>query len=79
MMKHEFESLIDGKIEADDYKKIEIVYVNYPGIETKKQVADIYKIGMAVIEDMLPRAKEIMMIESDIANKRKRLYELGTK
>ena len=79
MMKHEFENLIDAEIGADDYKKIEIVYVNYPGIETKKQIADIYKIGMTAIEDMLPRATEIMNVESDIANKRKRLYELGIK
>jgi hypothetical protein len=79
MMKQEFEKLIDSEIDQETYKKVETVYVNYPGIEDKQQIADIYKIGMHLIEDMLIRANEIKSIESERANMQRRLYELGVK
>lgn len=79
MMKHEFEKLIGDEIDQDTYNKVELVYVNYPGIENKQQIADIYKIGMHLIDDMHMRAAEISKIESELANGRKRLSQLGVK
>lgn len=63
---------ITGKepnITESDYQLIEFVYTFHPSIgavEGKKQIAYIYsQFGMALIKDMLPRAKEMEKLESE--------------
>ena len=60
MMKSEFEEITKKEVTEIEYKKIDTVYLFYPGIQDKSQIADIFKIGgMMLINDMLPRAKKI--------------------
>lgn len=60
MMKQEFERLIGKEVSPNTYEKIETVYMSYPGIKDKQQIADLYmQFGMVIIEDLLPRAKAI--------------------
>lgn len=67
MMKHEFEKLAEVTVTAEEYEKIEVVYMHYPGIEDKREFTDLYKIGgMLLINDMLKRAEAI----KDLTEKR---------
>lgn len=67
MTKVEFERLIEKEVSQETYDKIETVYMNYPGINDKQQIADMYKqFGMVIITDMFPRAKEIQDREEKI-------------
>ena len=63
MMKHEFENLINGVVQEDDWEIIHTVYQWHPAIcevDGKRQIADLYlSLGMSVIKDMLPRAEKI--------------------
>ena len=68
MMQQEFETIIDQAIGAEDYAKIETVYMWYPGIETHQDIANLYKIGMVLVNDLLPRALEIREIDTKITN-----------
>lgn len=61
MMINEFTELVGKTISADDYNTIETVYMYYPGIETKTDIANIYKIGgMLMVKDLFKRAAAIM-------------------
>ena len=70
MMQSEFEKLIGKRIESDDYRVIEYVYMNHPVIDDvkgKQQMADLYKIGgMSIIKDMVKTAKLAASIERKI-------------
>lgn len=67
MMKVEFERLIGEEVSQEVYDKVEIVYTNYPGINDKQQIADLYKqFGMVIIADLFPRANEIQSREDKI-------------
>ena len=67
MMKHEFENLVGKDVSQEIYDKVETVYMNYPGINDKQQILDLYKqFGMVIIADMLPRAQKIQDIEEKI-------------
>lgn len=73
MMKHEFENLIcDEKgdvITNQDYEIIETVYMNYPNIKDKEDIANLYKkFGMTLIKDMHKRALSIRGKEEEIRN-----------
>ena len=76
MMKQEFENIIDGEISNEDYQKIEIVYMWYPGVESKEQIAELYKIGMTLINDLFPRANEIVNLTSKMNEIQKQIQEL---
>ena len=76
MMKQELENIIAGEISDKDYQKIETVYMWYPGIESKNQIAELYKVGMALIDDLLPRAKEIMKTDREVNELKRKLEEL---
>lgn len=77
MMKSEFESIFGGPVSTDDYDKIETVYLYYPGIEYKEEIAKLVKIGgMLLINDMLGRAKAIKKLEDEISENKSRLKEL---
>jgi len=65
MMKQEFERLVGKEVNPNTYEKIETVYMNYPGINDKQQIADLFRqFGMVIIEDLLPRAREIQPTRS---------------
>ena len=79
MMKHEFEILLGiekGTFPIDDYEKAETVYMWYPGIETKQQAVDLYRIGMTVIYDLLPRAEKIRDRTSELEAIKSELTDL---
>jgi len=76
MMKPEFEGLIKSEISNEDYQKVETVYMWYPGIESKNQMAELYEIGMALLNDLLPRAKKIMDTEREVRELTNKLEEL---
>lgn len=69
----------DVTVSDEDYKIIEYVYNFYPTIsETngKFQIATIYVYGgMAVILDMVSRARRAQELESEIRNKRESLNQ----
>lgn len=66
-MKSEFENLIGKEISQQDYEKIELVYMYYPQIKDKEHIARLYQeFGMAIIEDMIPRARQIKELEDKI-------------
>lgn len=67
MLREEFLDLVDNlagedgfavkRVSYSDYNIIETVYMHYPGINTKNDIAELYYgYGMALIKDMLPRA-----------------------
>lgn len=62
-MKSEFVELVGceyTEITESDYRVIEKVYVYYPKIESKKQVAELYKtFGMTIFNDMYERSLAI--------------------
>lgn len=72
MLKNEFETLADTEVSQDEYEVIETVYMYYPGIEDKNQMVFMYKIGMHLIVDCHTRAKELKVIEQDMAKLQKR-------
>ena len=80
MMKSEFENLIDRKVTDEQYIDIEMVYMYYPGIENKEQIAQIYKIGGdPLINDMIGRAFKIKDIEEKMQADRMALEVLKYK
>lgn len=76
-MKQEFETLLGRDISDDDYSAIEAVYMYYPGIVSKQQVADLYKaFGLRIFNDMLPTARIIQKYEHDIDIEKQRLAQI---
>lgn len=71
MMYCEFIELIDDTMvppTQEDYDIIECVYTYHPSIADKRTIATLYnEFGMTIINDMLPRAKEIKRIEEEIS------------
>lgn len=71
MLRSEFDYLMESngmdpkEITARDWEKINLVYTWYPDEEVTKEfiVFLISKLGMKVIEDMMPRAKFLMDME----------------
>lgn len=82
MTKQEFENrLEDGKtVTREQYKVIEYVYMYHPAIDAvrgKDQIASLYNMfGMAVINDMYPRAARAEKVEKDLAAARSKVVEL---
>ena len=79
MMKQEFEARIKATVTAEDYEVIEKVYTFHPIIDEvdgKDQIAKLYAIGgMALINDMVPRAEEAQRIENEIFRCRREVEE----
>lgn len=68
MMKSEFEKIVEHSITEEEYEDIEMVYLCYPGISDKQEIANLYlKYGMLLITDMLRRAREIYAKEVEIS------------
>lgn len=64
MLKTEFETMVNQDVSDEEYEKIEKVYMYYPGIAYKSQIVTLYKqFGMVIIEDMLPRARDIKTLD----------------
>ena len=65
----------------EDWEKIQTVYNFHPainGIDHKATIAMLYKVGgMALINDMLPRAKELERIDKEMRSLRNKLSELS--
>lgn len=80
MTKQEFENRYGGPISQEKYNKIEFVYNYYPGLsETtgKDQIVKLYHmLGMRIIDDMFPRAKEAAVLEEKIRAARTELEDL---
>lgn len=67
MMKLEFENLLDRQVTEEQYIDIEMVYMYYPGIENKEQLAQLYKIGGdPLINDMMERSLKVKELEERI-------------
>jgi hypothetical protein len=79
MMKHEFEARIKATVSAEDYVVIEKVYAFHPIIDEvdgKDQIAQLYKLGgMALINDMVPRAEEAQQLENEIFHYRREIED----
>lgn len=82
MTKQEFENrLEDGKtVTREQYKVIEYVYMYHPAIDAvrgKDQIASLYNMfGMAVINDMYPRAARAEKVEKALIAARSEVVEL---
>lgn len=75
MMKSEFEILIKKEVSEDEYNQIEMVYMYYPGINNKEEMAQLYVIGGKILmSDMHDRAIKIKRCE-EIINVQKQLKE----
>ena len=73
MMRHEFEALVGGEVDPEEYEHvIEIVYMHHPCIQDKKDIANLYKRpnGILIIEDMLERAKAYRDVENKLQKAR---------
>lgn len=80
MMKSEFENLLDRQVTEEQYMDIEMVYMYYPGIETKEQIAQLYKIGGdPLINDMMERAFKVKELEERMQADRMMLEALKHK
>ncbi|MTK05671.1 MAG: hypothetical protein F8N38_01095 [Hungatella sp.] len=70
MMKQEFEKLIHAEVSESDYNVIDYVYTWYPTVsetEGKNQIAELYvSFGMAIITDMVPRARKMEDLENEL-------------
>jgi len=70
MTPQEFEDLIGRKIPQKEHNIIQTVYTFHPAIKDvggKGQIAKLYlEYGMTVIEDMLPRAEKMMMLDQKL-------------
>lgn len=78
MMQNEFEKLTGLKVSPDTYKKIETVYMWYPGIDNKEQIAELYKqFGPVLINDMYDRATKIDALSSRVGEIQAELNELN--
>ena len=77
MMRSEFNEMVGYDVSVEDYEKVEMVYLYYPGIEDKQQMCTLYNIGMHIICDMLPRATELAAVEMQIRDLNKRKNELN--
>ena len=71
MMKAEFEEKIGVTITEDAYRAVELVYMYHPAcdcIHAKERIAELFQIGgMALIRDMVPRAKKCRDLEERIS------------
>jgi len=80
MNKQEFEERTSARVTEKDYKIIECVYNYHPCISEangKDQIAWLFKrFGIKIIYDMLPTAKKVMEIDSDISLYNGRIAEL---
>jgi hypothetical protein len=83
MMKHEFEDRIKATVSVEDYEVIEKVYTFHPIIDEtdgKDHIAKLYKLGgMALINDMVPRAQEAQKLEDEIHHFRREVEEANRK
>ena len=76
MLKREFEERVQMEIPEEFYEMVEVVYMNYPGIQDKDEIATLFKIGgETLIKDMYPRAKEIQKAETALSRIRKGVEE----
>lgn len=79
MMKHEFEDRIKATVSVEDYEVIEKVYTFHPIIDEtdgKDHIAKLYKLGgMALINDMVPRAQEAQKLEDEIFHYRREIED----
>ncbi len=77
MMKQEFENLVGREISADDYSIIEDVYMYYPGVVSKQQIADLYTaFGLRIFKDMMTTVRKIQEYERGIEAEKVRLAML---
>jgi hypothetical protein len=77
MMKSEFERLVDVTVTEEQYMDIETVYMYYPGIENKEQVARLWLIGgTPLINDMLDRAIKMKNLEEEISFRKQQVDAL---
>ena len=83
MMKAEFEKRIGKTVSANDYRKIEYVYMFHPLLDDvggKDQIASLYLIGgMRLISDMMPTAEKAEMLSNQIQETRATLDRLTNK
>ena len=77
MMINEFNERVTEKVNVEQYASIELVYEWYPVELNKDQIAILYdRFGMAIINDMLPRAKKNLEITSQMESLRSQLRKL---
>lgn len=80
MMKSEFENLLDRQVTEEQYNRIETVYMYYPGINNKEQIAQLYKIGgNPLINDMMERALKVKELEERMQADHRMLEDLKHK
>lgn len=83
MMKDEFEKRIGKTVSADEYRKIEYVYMFHPLLDDvggKDQIASLYMIGgMRLINDMMPTAEKAEILSDQILETRATLDKLTKK
>ena len=67
MTPNEFNALVSKEVSDREMNIIQTVYTFHPAIQEiggKEQIAKLYlDCGMTVIQDMLPRAEKLMMLE----------------
>lgn len=77
MIKREFEDKLGATVSQEEYELIEKVYMYYPGINNKAEIASLFKIGgLILINDMLPRAEKIADLESRMSSLNTELNKL---
>lgn len=73
MEKREFEKRIEQPVSDAEYKVIETVYQWHPSVKKvsgKEEVAELYeRFGMAIFQDMLPRAEKNRELENQLRHK----------
>ncbi len=80
MMKCEFEKLFGSEVSQEDYELYEIIYRDYPGIKDKQHIVDLVKIGgKSVIQDMLPKARMMKILEDTVREKKEKREEIVKK
>ncbi len=77
MTKQEFVNLVGKDVTDEEYSAIEEVYMYYPNITSKQQVAELYKtFGMRIIYDMRSTAVTVRQYEESITWEQQRLSEI---
>jgi len=63
----EFEINAGAKVSESDYEAANIVYMYHPLVNDKKVIGTFWKLGgRMLINDMLPRAREIQSAEQEV-------------
>jgi hypothetical protein len=70
MTPQEFNKMVGKEVTDKEHNIIQTVYTFHPAIndvDGKGQIAKLYlEFGMTIIEDMLPRAEKMMLLEREL-------------